>query len=302
MMIDRPRCVLGVVRAATDVVLAGDDAPRVLRAIQRYREQCPHAVPTCRVELVEALPRHSGFGSGTQLALAVALGLAHVACEQTLPSTELARRAGRGRRSAVGIHGFDLGGLIVDAGKTSPEQIGMLACRAAVPEEWRCLLITPPQAEGASGAAEQSAFERLPPMSPAVTDRLCAIALRELLPAVRAPDFAAFSAAVFDFGWTVGQYFQPVQGGVFADPRIARLARWLRGAGVAGVGQTSWGPTLFAFCPTDGRARELQHALERESEWGDCTVRIAAPLNQGAAVHVPEAAPDAASRRTAPPA
>jgi predicted sugar kinase len=202
----------------------------------------------------------------------------------------------------VGVYGFDQGGLIIDAGKNSAAGIGDLACRADVPDEWQCLLITPPFAEGASGAAEQSAFERLPPMPPAVTDRLCAIALRELLPAVHVADFAAFSAAVFDFGCTVGQYFEPVQGGVFADQQMARLVDWLRESRVAGVGQTSWGPTLFAFCPGDALARQIQAVLERESEWRGCAICRAAPLNQGAVVRASEGVAESALRSIVPPA
>jgi beta-RFAP synthase len=302
MLIDEPRCVVTVAPAVADDVIGGAETPRIVHIVQRYRERAPHAVPRCRVELRESLPRHAGFGSGTQLALAVARGLAHLAGEADCGAPVLARRVERGRRSAVGIHGFDLGGLIIDAGKARDDEIGALACRAAVPESWRCLVITPPFAAGASGTVEQAAFERLPPMPAAVTSRLCALALRELLPAVHAADFAAFSAAVFDFGSTVGEYFAPVQGGVFASPRMVRLAEWFRGEGVTGVGQTSWGPTLFAFCPTPARARELQLAVSSGSEWGDCAARIAAPLNQGAVSRPAGAEAGPGRARAAPPA
>ncbi len=302
MMIDQPRCVVNVAPDDVDLLIAGAETPRVVRIVERYREHSPRTVPPCRLELIEFLPRHAGFGSGTQLALAVARGLAHLAGEAGCDALELARRVERGRRSAVGSHGFALGGLIVDAGKAAPDEIGALASRAAVPESWRCLVITPSTAAGVSGIVEQAAFERLPPMPIAVTNRLCAVVLRELLPAVLAADFAAFSAAVFEFGWTVGSYFAPVQGGVFAEPRMARLSEWFRAAGIPGVGQTSWGPSLFAFCPTAARAHELQRALASDSDWSHCVVRIAAPLNQGAPVRLGGAAAGIGQFRAAPPA
>jgi beta-RFAP synthase len=302
MMLDQPYCAVHVRPAEVDQVIAGAEAPRIARIVEQYRQRASRPVPTCQVELRESLPQHAGFGSGTQLALAVARGLSHLAGEADRDALTLAHCVERGRRSAVGIHGFAQGGLIVDAGKAAPDEIGALACRAAVPEQWRCLLVTPSVEAGVSGMVEQTAFERLPPMPAAVTGRLCTIALREILPSVLAADFAAFSAAVFDFGWHVGEYFAPVQGGVLANLRMAHLMEWLRGAGVAGVGQTSWGPTLFAFCPTAARARELQLALAGECEWRDCTLRIAGPLNQGAASCAAAAAHDADHSRAAPAA
>lgn len=284
LMVDRPRCVVEVRSADRDQYIGGHESARLAQVVEQYRRHAPGGAPTCRLELHESLPRHAGFGSGTQLALAVARGLSLLAGEGELPVTELARRAGRGRRSAVGIHGFALGGLIVDAGKAAGDAIGDLACRAAPPETWRCLLITPRAATGASGASEQIAFDRLPPMPRGTTDRLCAIALRELLPAVHAADFAGFSAALFEFGWLVGEYFRPVQGGVFAEPTAARLVERLRAAGVAGVSQTSWGPTLCAWCEDQSAAEDLKRWLAADPACRDGTLHIAAPLNRGAAV------------------
>lgn len=284
VMVDRPVCVVAISAADRDEFIGGAETPLVTQAVEHYRRQVPRAADPCRIELREPLPRHAGFGSGTQLALAVARGLALLSGEQGVPAVELARRVGRGLRSAVGIYGFERGGLIVDAGKSGPGAIGELACRAALPEAWRCLLITPPAAPGASGASEQSAFERLPPMPAATTDRLCAIALRELLPAVHAEDFAGFSAALFEFGCRVGEYFWPVQGGVFADRRTERLVERVRMHGALGVAQTSWGPTICCWCADAAAADRLQRLIAEDRRGSDCVCRIAAPLNQGAAV------------------
>lgn len=284
VMVDRPACVLAISPAGRDEFSGGAETPLLARAVEHYRRQVPRAADPCRIELREPLPRHAGFGSGTQLALAVARGLALLSGEQGVPAVELARRVGRGRRSAVGIHGFESGGLIIDAGQRAPGAIGDLACRAALPEAWRCVLITPPLAPGASGAEEQSALERLPAMPAATTDRLCAIALREVLPAVLAGDFAGYSAALFEFGCRVGEYFRPVQGGVFADPRAERLVERVRAHGVTGVAQSSWGPTICCWCPDAAAANRLQRLIAEDRQWSDCVCRVAAPLNQGALV------------------
>jgi predicted sugar kinase len=62
------------------------------------------------------------------------------------------------------------------------------------------------------------------------------------------------------------------------------LAERLSLRGVRGVGQTSWGPTLFILCPSASFARDLADELTHDPAGGDCELTIAAPLNRGAAV------------------
>ena len=70
----------------------------------------------CTVRVVEAIPPHVGLGSGTKLALAVTAALAALAGQTPEPET-IARAAGRGARSAVGLWTFVLGGLVVEGGR-----------------------------------------------------------------------------------------------------------------------------------------------------------------------------------------
>ena len=78
--------------------------------------------------------------------------------------------------------------------------------------------LRPRDAAGISGTDESSGFARLPPMPLATTDRLCRLALTEIVPATIERNYAAASRAIGEFGRLVGEYFAPVQGGVFADP------------------------------------------------------------------------------------
>ena len=41
--------------------------------------------------------------------------------------------------------------------------------------------------------------------------------------------------------------FKPWQGGIYAHPRTAALVDLIRKRGVRGVGQSSWGPAVFAI-------------------------------------------------------
>ena len=280
LMVDSPRCVLTVSRADADDVVAGSESERIARWLLRYREQSPRSETGYRIELHEAIPRHSGFGSGTQTALALARGLAELHGERDVPSVELARLVGRGRRSAVGIHGFDRGGFLVDAGRAEGETLGTLASRLSLPEQWRLVLITPRSGTTMSGQSEQSAFDRLPSMPAATTDRLSSVVLRKLLPAIQSCDVESFNEGLETYGGIVGAYFAPAQGGLFADARGARLAE----QGVRGVVQTSWGPTLCVCRANEGSADAFADSLRANEEWSDCTIRVVKGMNSGAAV------------------
>jgi beta-RFAP synthase len=247
----------------------------------------PHRQPLAvRWELPESLPPHAGLGSGTQLGLAVAKALAHLAGEGEVSAPELARRAGRGARSAIGLYGFAQGGLLVEGGKTDDDAISPLIARVEFPAQWRFLLIQPRNVRGLSGAEERQGFARLPAMPVATTDRLCRLALLNLLPAALEEQFDDFSEALYEFGALVGEYFAPVQGGAYADPRMRELVPPLRERGFHGIGQSSWGPTLFVLCRSADAAHSLARELAAEKAGHDCDLTIAAPRNEPAMVEV----------------
>ena len=99
--------------------------------------------PEFRVEICREIPPHAGLGSGTQLALALAAGLARFLGGEHFTAESLARCASRGTRSALGIHGFLKGGFLIDAGKLPHEELGTLTARAECPSAWRFVLVTP---------------------------------------------------------------------------------------------------------------------------------------------------------------
>lgn len=295
VMVEHPRCVLTIAASDHDRIVASHQSGRIRDAVAAYHRCC--SAPACEIQLHECLPEHAGFGSGTQLALAIARGLAALGGEVEIAPDELARRSGRGKRSAIGIYGFTAGGLIVDAGHRDAAAIGGLACRLAVPNDWRFVLITPPR-QGLSGQRELAAFERLSPMSPELTGRLCRLVLCDILPAVQVNDFSTFATALADYGTQVGEYFAPVQGGVFSDPRMLELAHALRErCGVSSV-QTSWGPSIAALCADEATAAAVVGAIAADGRWSDCSVISTAALNRGAIVQTdaPAALPAQGSR------
>jgi beta-RFAP synthase len=224
------------------------------------------------------------LGVGTQLGLAVATGLRRYLQLPDLAVAELSAAVGRGGRSAVGTYGFQSGGLIVDGGKYAGETLGKLVKRADVPEEWRFLLVCPPDAEGLTGSCESAAFDSLPAVPDSVTNELWSITNDKLLPALEAKNCAAFGEAVYQFGRIAGECFAAAQGGTFASAEIADLVASIREFGVAGVGQSSWGPTVFAITPNDVEADKLVTWMRSKREFALYETTIARPNNCGATI------------------
>lgn len=290
-MIDDPGCALAVRHASQDELSGPAQAvERAARLLERYRRSPlgNRAAAGYQVQMSEVIPAHGGFGSGTQFNLALARAVTALDRPWPVDVHDLAALTGRGARSALGIHGFEQGGFLVEAGKEVAEAVSPLVARVEFPAAWRWLLITPEDSAGLSGEREIEAFQQLPPMPDATTGRLCQIALMQVLPSLVEQRFDAFSEALFEFGRTVGEYFAPVQGGVYADPRMACLAEALRRRGLHGVGQTSWGPTLFALCKSTDEAREVAGEIEEDERYAECVVRIAKGLNRGAMVSLGE--------------
>ena len=220
--------------------------------------------PSCRITIEAAPPQHVGLGTGTQLALSVAAGLNALYATGQTTATELAMSVGRGLRSAVGTYGFVQGGLIVERGKLPEEPIAPLDCRLELPCEWCVVLVQPAVASGLSGAAEQQAFDNLPPVPPEVTRQLSDEIRLHTVPAAARGDFEQFSESVYHYGRLAGQCFAPIQGGPYNGPHLEQLVDVIRSLGVRGVGQSSWGPTLFALLPEQAAAERFQRCLSEK--------------------------------------
>jgi beta-RFAP synthase len=212
-------------------------------------------LPDAAIEVLAVPPEHSGLGVGTQLGLSVAAALNALYKLPSVTPAELAQSVGRGLRSAVGTYGFFQGGLIAERGKLPGEPISPLDARIDLPEAWRFVLVVPAASASLAGQAEVQAFEQLPPVSPASSDELVRLARDELFPAAAAADFARFTAALGRYCYLAGLCFAAVQGGAYNGPVLTRLVEEMRSCGGPGVGQSSWGPTLFALIP-DAQAAE----------------------------------------------
>ncbi len=258
LMIDHPGLDL-TVRTSTTWSAEGPLADRVLRFAERISTGLRNrgiAVPLARFEIHRGPSEHVGLGTGTQLGLAVARLISALAGYPDLPVSTLAELSGRGLRSGIGLHGFNHGGLIVDGGRRSGNGLPPLLARMPWPDDWAILVLLPRQVPGLHGSAESRAFAELSPMPEAITERLCRILLLGLLPSLAEQDLEAFGNFLSQFQLLIGKSFAMVQGGLYAHPDLQSIADWLRDQGLQGVGQSSWGPALYAYSQQPIEARD----------------------------------------------
>ena len=62
-------------------------------------------------------------------------------------------------------------------------------------------------------------------------------------------DFESFAAALHDYNRRSGELFAAVQAGPYNGAAVTDLVANLLARGARGVGQSSWGPTVFAWFP-----------------------------------------------------
>ena len=254
--------------------LAGRALAIARRVAERLGARGIEAGPL-HLHVESAPPEHVGLGVGTQLGMAVARLVAEQAGLVGLAAPDLADLAGRGLRSGIGLHGFARGGLIVDGGRRHGDlaPVAPLLAHLEFPTEWSVLVIVPPGAAGPHGDVEARAFATIPPPAAEVVARLCRLVLLDLLPAVAECDLPGFGAALGEIQARVGQGFAAAQGGTFARPDLEGLATFLGTLGLVGVGQSSWGPTLYGFADaSDDRLRAIRSRVLDRTGWpGDST-------------------------------
>jgi beta-RFAP synthase len=260
VMIDRPvtEVVVDLPGPTSGTAAADDVHRRAAEFADRCREDLQagdrtELIRRLRIRVSHHAPPHVGLGSGTQLALSVARAISLWAGTSDATAAELARRVGRGRRSGIGVHGFHIGGFIVDGGKRERDAISPLVARLEFPAEWHFVLVIPTGTRGLHGDAEREAFAALQSVAPSVTADLCRLTLLGLLPTLADRDHDAFSECVFEFGRKVGECFARLQGGTYSHALADPVIEFLHRNGVRGVAQSSWGPTLCAV--TDSRFR-----------------------------------------------
>jgi beta-ribofuranosylaminobenzene 5'-phosphate synthase len=269
--------------------VGGPEAERAARYVARLHDYLGLDAAH-HVHIDEAIPSHAGLGSGTQLALAIAAGIRRL---HNLPLDVRgdAFRLGRGRRSGVGIGLFDTGGVVVDGGRGEANAPAPIISRIPFPDAWRIVLVLDPGRTGVHGDDETAAFARLPSFRSADAAHICRLVLMQALPALVEADIAAFGGAIKEMQQLLGAHFAPAQDGEpFTSPNVAAALALMEGAGAHGIGQSSWGPTGFAFVRAQDEAERLIALARKDARCRGLDIRACRGLNHGADIAIDAAA------------
>lgn len=240
------------------------------------------------VQVIQAIPRHSGLGSGTQMALALGAGLQSL-IGQSIDPQLLALHGGRGGRSGIGLSSFLHGGLIIDGGRGQDTVLPPMLMRHNFPEDWCFLLIMDHNQTGVHGQVETTAFQQLNPMPLARTHALSHQILMQALPALHEQDFKTFADSLGILQDYNATYFSPAQGGPYASASVTRVIEALKAQGHIAVGQSSWGPTGFVMLPDLSQAQLLKQLLQAQFAAEGLEFVISGATNHGAQIQISDA-------------
>lgn len=298
--LDAPRLVVQAV--PDDGVRVRDETdPSGQRSSEAVREYALRStelldVPGAAITVRDDLPRHVGLGSGTQLALAVHAAVA-VAHDREFSVREAAPALGRGGRSGIGVAGFERGGFLVDGGHPTSQfttsrpaddewDVPPVIARHDLPDDWRFVLVLPDAEPGRSGENEESSMRSIVESAdPELADEISAVLTRRLLPAAATDRREAFGAAVAEIGRLNGAWYTDAQGGVFRPPVGTIVEELAEHPSISGVGQSSWGPTVYGL--TDRQSvDEVRTAARSALDAADIDGRVlvAGVRNRGATV------------------
>ena len=160
-------------------------------------------------------PRHSGFGSGTQIAMAVAVALFKFFDLKTPNATTLATAMQRGKRSAIGTYGFHQGGFLVDKGISKESMISEFEMRMDVPTDWRIVLLIPKTEQGIHGPLENKTFDQLVDnVKVQQRDQLTRLCYDLIVPAIKNNRYDQLGGPLREFNQLSGRYFSEYQYGL----------------------------------------------------------------------------------------
>jgi beta-ribofuranosylaminobenzene 5'-phosphate synthase len=253
-----------------------------------------------RVELQLGYPFHSGLGSGTQLACLLTIAGSLIGIQPSLENVgsqwtpvsllcdhinpnRLASMSGRGLRSAIGLQGFLSGGLILDSGYSAHESdyrsVAVRVCR--VPEAWQFVLIRGIDNSSITGRLESEMIRRLAVVPNPHRSRMMQLAQQASEFAGNA-EFEAFCEAMEEYMNYGGDMFAPVQGGRYNGAVCSQAVALASQLGLRGVGQSSWGPTVFGLSPNVEHANEIAKKIAQQgANW---QVQVSSAAQQGAEV------------------
>jgi len=295
LMVDRPVAIVsgrtGIAEGIDEVRIEASEYwdARVRQVLRnRLAQSATRNLPVREIRVFHAPEAHVGLGSGTQFACSVAALLeaaetcvSQSALHEPIGSLDpiaapvsslfedvatLADRAERGKRSYIGLQGFLSGKMVFDLGaESSPgAATAQRTSTHSFPSAWRVVLVCDRSYVGESGTREIEMFHECAKQPNRFRDQMLQAVREELLPAMETQDWGAACRAIGRYGAMAGEVFRPLQGGIYRSEQIASTIATLQRMGFEGVGQSSWGPTVFAIAQDDDQAAWMCEQLQQQ--------------------------------------
>jgi len=154
--------------------------------------------------------------------------------------------------------------------------------RIDLPETWHVAILLPRhEIDTVSGQREANNFGKLRRATVDHRHRLRACLTERLLPAAAAGDFENFTDALARYNHDSGMLFADVQGGPYNGAVVSATIQLAQDNEGHGVGQSSWGPGVFAWFPN----RQSAHRFADQIDPNVHQVTIAAALNRAASLN-----------------
>jgi beta-ribofuranosylaminobenzene 5'-phosphate synthase len=268
LTIEKPRLILEAETTDKNIDVVFEESNLSEKLMNEYWEKIENSVKKMtdflKIEsgfsfnVKKAYPAHSGLGSGTQISLAVGKAIVTLN-DHNMSTPQIAKIVGRGGTSGIGVRAFDHGGFIMDGGHKVDEKPDFLPSSASsaspaplitrydFPEDWNIILAIPDVPAGASGPKEVNIFQKYCPIPLSEVQKLSHILLMKMMPAVVEKDITAFGDSINEIQ-NVG--FKKIELDL-QHHIINELIENIGSAGAAGVGMSSFGPTVYAITDTD---------------------------------------------------
>jgi beta-RFAP synthase len=212
-----------------------------------------------KIKTINTIPEHKGFGSTTQLTLALSYALCFFN-NIKFDAYKIAEITNLGKISGIGIGAFLYGGFLIDSGKKHNE-IPKIIFRWDFPKEWIFVILLPKNLnKGLKGKEEIEAFKKL---NPAPKERIKEMLylLEEMKDALKCKNIETFGKSLTKFQINVGLNFFEFQKGIYSSSEQEKLIKLLENIGAYGTGQSSWGPAVYGVFLEEEKSKILKKTI-----------------------------------------
>lgn len=290
LAIDKPRTVVQTSKFASIQIDSGNGE------VKGYAEKIVKAfnLDGVKISVISTPPRHSGFGSTTQLYLSIGKAITSL-YDLKVESRDIIKIAGK--TTVGGLYIFQQGGFVLAGGlkvKQSDDKffekeepmIPPLILRLKFPKDWRFIVIVPKTNPSLHGESEDKTFKELrekkPPLK--LIHKAYFILSSKLIPSILDGNPRDFGDALTQLQSLAGRIYKPVQGSDF-NPLSQWIIPIIKRSGAQGFGQSSWGPTVYGFIEDEDRAKRIAKKIVVQVK-NQADIFIAKADNSGARMKI----------------